>query len=401
MQLLEWPPELLQVLLFLLPRNDLAQLCLTCRHAYNVCMPILYSHLRFSTRKQVRQLAESVRRRPHLRAVMEQSTRQLTLTNWQQISSAWIAEDMDWLGPCVPRLEKLALYHFYDLPVDLLARFLARIRDFKHLELAYCQLEDAADDHDMPTVRQVTRVDFCWTDFGSEVAAYQIFSFLPGLEHVHLGANRNRVTHANTAAVHALVRCCNKVRDLALSLQQVEQDMLCRAIAAYGSQLEHLSIRCSGPETLHAVAKYATGVKNLIIRAGSTETAAAPFSLSSITTTTTTTTTTTAAARRRRPATQEHVHETTAHEEEPVDQQGSIIRILRHCRDLVRLEMVAWMTQDVPAIVWRAVETVAIRRQQNGPIINSNNNKQSSGLPKTLALNVEELQEIRKLFLDK
>ncbi|KAI9499385.1 hypothetical protein BDB00DRAFT_748089, partial [Zychaea mexicana] len=145
------------------------------------------------------------------------------------------------------------------------------------------------------------RLNFCWTDF-SEAAAASLFERLPYLESVNLGANRNRVVGANTAAIKSLTEHCIYIKELTVSLQQISESVLCETIAHYGPQLHKLSIRCDGRETLKSVAQHATHVKNLTIRA----------------------------------AEEDH---------------GSIVGILQRCRELVHLEMVSWMVQDVPTVV--------------------------------------------------
>ncbi|KAI7859590.1 hypothetical protein BDC45DRAFT_425592, partial [Circinella umbellata] len=183
-------------------------------------------------------------------------------------------------------------------------------------------------------------LNFCWTDF-SEAAVSSLFKRLPNLECVDLGANRNRVIGANTTAIKSLTEYCACIKELTISLQQVSESVLCDTIAYYGPQLYKLSIRCDGRETLKSVAEHATHVKNLTIRA----------------------------------------------EEED---HGSIVGILQRCRELVHLEMVSWMVQDVPIVVWRGVDAVALRRRRPLMI-------RKKVLPnKTLALDLEELQEIRK-----
>ncbi|KAI9323356.1 hypothetical protein BX666DRAFT_1811884, partial [Dichotomocladium elegans] len=146
---------------------------------------------------------------------------------------------------------------------------------------------------------KATHLRLCWTDF-SEAGVAGLFRLLPNVQQVDLGANRNKIQGANTAAVKAIAEHCSQVTNLAISLQQVSESILCDTIAYYGSQLHSLSIRCDGRDTLRCVARHATQVKDLTIRAGS----------------------------------------------EP--EHGTIVGILQQCPLLVRLEMVSWLVEDVP-----------------------------------------------------
>lgn len=115
--------------------------------------------------------------------------------------------------------------------------------------------------------------------------------------------------------------------------------------------------------------------------------------------------------------------------------------ILRRCQRLVHLELACWMIQDVPGVVWRAIETVARRRTETknvildvtGPGKSDPNHRRVEIQPpsdtngglwlyyfddqaprerdgmrrrpvgnikKTLALDIEELREIRKEFIN-
>ncbi|KAG2219383.1 hypothetical protein INT45_006091 [Circinella minor] len=283
------------------------------------------------------------------------------------------------------------------------------------------------------------RLNFCWTDF-SEAAVSSLFKRLPYLECVDLGANRNRVIGANTTAIKSLTEHCACIKELTISLQQVSESVLCDTIAYYGPQLYKLSIRCDGRETLKSVAEHATHVKNLTIRAGTTTTTvtnntnttqqqqqqqgqSSTLSISNNgnyhnrvdgssptlqpTTTTindnTMATSDRSAVRNNQSSAQQRQRRQPwimmngigeEQDEEEEEDYGSIVGILQRCRELVHLEMVSWMVQDVPIVVWRGVDAVALRRRRPLMI-------RKKVLPnKTLALDLEELQEIRKQFVN-
>ncbi|KAI8140776.1 hypothetical protein BJV82DRAFT_519251 [Fennellomyces sp. T-0311] len=255
----------------------------------------------------------------------------------------------------------LTLSDFDALSVDSLARIAAALPRIECLQLHYCNLThelSQAPPFLTQTLPQVAsssfmntkRLSFCWTDFTQQAVAC-LLAKLPYLESVDLGANRNRVIGANTAAVQSLADHCPNVNELTISLQQVSESVLCDTIEHYGRQLHTLSIRCDGRDTLKSVAHHATHVKNLTIRASA-----------------------------------QHQPSST----------NPIVGILQRCKELVHLEMVSWMVQDVPTVVWRGIDAVAVRRRRAGPWAGKKK------LPsKTLALDLEELQEIRKQFVNR
>ncbi|KAI9278801.1 hypothetical protein BDA99DRAFT_493174 [Phascolomyces articulosus] len=503
--LLQLPQELLQLLFLLLPQQALARFSQTCHLAYDLSSPTLYSHVRVGFRAHVRQLEQGIKKRPKLKELLETYTRTLTLKNHTS-SNLWFARDFAGLLTATCNVRVLTLSDFDALSIDYLSRLAAALPNIECLELHYCNLTheplpttptasatpttlytfplSSPSSSSLASVSGTTtsdknnntalfsntrRLNFCWTDF-SEEAVTSLLQKLPYLSSVDLGANRNRVVGANTAAVKSLQEHCIHIKELTISLQQVSESVLCDTIAHYGPQLHKLSIRCDGRETLKSVAQHATHVKNLTIRAAgtttitTTTTAAAPnittttvsnmnhsnnpshttvqqqnqrpssVNASSLTTTTIHHNTTNrvrgspptlSSSLSQLPSTtvirnnnnnninamnirqQQHQPWIMMQQGNGVDQQqqqqeeeedhGSIVGILQRCKELVHLEMVSWMVQDVPTVVWRGIDAVASRRRRSGPTSLLMHKKMLSN--KTLALDLEELQEIRKQFV--
>lgn len=383
MPLLQLPPELLRLVFLYLPRQSLARLCLTCHQAYTICLPTLYAHVHLGLRAHVRQLEQGVYRREELRQAMQSYTQQLTMTN-QQNCNMWMARDFAWLFSATVNIRVLTLVHFESLTIGYLVRLAQQLPNIEHLRIQYSSLGSHRTISDLDTNSSFTKakhLDLCWSDFSQE-AASQLLQLLPNVETVNLGANRNKFRGANTTAVRSLSEHCPRVKHLTISLQQVSESVLCDTITYYGPQLHSLSIRCDGRDTLKCVARHATLVKNLTIRAGSIQPPPQRVVLEL-----------------NQP---QHMNppsfvstmaqdQSSQNEEQP----GSIVGILQRCSQLVRLEMVSWLVEDVPREVWRGIEVVASRRQ--APSIAERRRVQEQN--KTFALGREELQEIRKQFV--
>lgn len=384
MPLLHLPPELLRLVFLYLPRQSLARLCLTCHQAYTICLPTLYAHVHLGLRAHVRQLEQGVYRREELRQAMQSYTQQLTMTN-QQNCNMWMARDFAWLFSATVNIRVLTLVHFESLTIGYLVRLAQQLPNIEHLRIQYSSLGSHRTIPDLDANSSFTKakhLDLCWSDFSQEAAA-QLLQLLPNVETVNLGANRNKFRGANTTAVQSLSEHCPRVKHLTISLQQVSESVLCDTITYYGPQLHSLSIRCDGRDTLKCVARHATLVKNLTIRAGSIQPPPQRVVLELN------------QPQHMNPpsfvSTMVAQDQSSQNEEQP----GSIVGILQRCSQLVRLEMVSWLVEDVPREVWRGIEVVASRRQ--APSIAERRRVQEQN--KTFALGREELQEIRKQFV--
>ncbi|KAG0170626.1 hypothetical protein DFQ28_010459 [Apophysomyces sp. BC1034] len=348
---------------------------------------------------------------------MASSIRTLSLTSGQ--NGRWLVSDFHALFRKLPKVRSLTLTGFHGLPVRQLCRLAPLFPELNKLDVKYCQLQAVDEgEEDEDQFNKLTSLSFIWTDFSKE-AIQKLLKSLPQLKEANFGANHNRILRANDSALEALGNHCSHINHLSVSLQEVNEASLCSIIAHYGSQLKHLSIRCASSDTLRTVATHATHVEQLVIRSSGDVTQQT--------------------RRQRQQRTQNEPEEED--EEEAVE--DNVMGILRHCRGLVRLEMVSWMVQDVPWIVWRAMDTVSQRRrktamveqqpshsrkphsttkstsketmmmvavalrQQNGhspapraafEIARHERQNTRQTYQKTVALDTEELQEIRKAF---
>lgn len=434
MLLSQLPPELLYHVLNLLPQSTISRLCLTCTEIHKACLPVLYSHLRLSFRSHIRQLESGLRQRPFLRQTLEKYTKQLTLV-CRQSGSHWLITDLQQcLLSRLSRVRTLSLVDFPVLSTENLCQLASSLPFVTQLEFRYCNLV-APESFTRPVqlFKHATRLSFFWTDF-TQAAMAHLISRLPELTSVHFGANHNRIHAANNSALQILREHCPRVQDLSVSLQQVDESTLCDVIEHYGPQLRQLSFRCDSPRTLKAVAMYAIHLKDLTVRA-----AGAPLSSVAI-------------SRQRQQQQQQGVDELdpmlgSDRGEERIE--GSIVGVLRSCQGLDHLEMTSWTVEDIPDVIWRAMAAVALRRrgkiteenvaddrtflatdQQSCDMDSANASlfyesstnigheqvwvyylddqasradngiqwRQLGYLKKTLDLDCEELQEIRKLF---
>ncbi|CEP18590.1 hypothetical protein [Parasitella parasitica] len=203
----------------------------------------------------------------------------------------------------------------------------------------------------------LTSLNLLWTDFSAD-AIRQLFSFAPNLNRVVLGANHNRKPMANDTALQLLTANCLHVKDLSISLQQVKETSLCQVIQMYGAQLQHLSIRCEGNDTLWAISQYTKQLRQLVLRCSNY-----------------------------------------------TGGYHSVLHVLQDCRALQHLEMVSWPLHDVPSIVLDQIRYKAaanIVTVSSTVTAASSNNASTSfieGIKRTVALDKQDLQEIRKLCL--
>ncbi|KAG0168152.1 hypothetical protein DFQ28_004441 [Apophysomyces sp. BC1034] len=412
--LLQLPPELLHHVLSQSTRATVAQLCLTCHRGYELCVPVLYAHVELGFRNHFQQLEAGLHRRLLLRQTVERYTKRLSLV-YRQSGSHWLVTDVQSLFIELPNVVTLTFNYFINLPAEAVIQLASVLPQVQKLVFRYCNLVTAKTTTSV--LENTTSLSLFWTDF-SEPAVARLLTGLPHLTQVDFGANHNRDDTANGFAVQALQKHCSRVQDLSVSLQQVSELVLCNAVAFYGPQLRRLSIRCDGPQTLRAVATHASSIECLIVRAMAW------------------------------PAQSTLQAEADEEEEEETAEkkvEGSMTGILLRCQRLVHLEMASWMIEEIPGVVWRAIETVAQRRTYSQltqeerlaenrdpaarfhggrnatrvfeihPPTTANGglwsirergrddvlNPEPNRPRQTLALDTEELQEIRKLFLEK
>lgn len=448
--LLRIPTELLQEILHNLSRSTLTRLCLVNRQAYQLCLPVLYAHLELSFRCHIRQLDWGIQHRPFLRETIEQHTKQLTLVCRQ--SGSFVTE-LQYLLSRIPKVRILTFSDFHVLPVEIIRPLANVLPQLQQLNFKYCNLvskdqqTNGSEGNDCSVFKSTSTLSFFWTDF-SESAIRKLLSGFPNLCSVEFGANHNRIHTANDSALKILREHCLDIRDLSVSLQQVAESTLCEVIAFYGPQLRRLSIRCDGPRTLTTVATHAIHVQDLSVRAvggpwmGTHHNHQQHHQQQQH------------SQRRQQQHQQQHQHQLRRQQFQQGMQQvddeaaedeieGSMMGILKRCQRLVHLELACWMIQDVPGIVWRAIETVAKRRTEASknvvvdvaggsgkcdadhhriveiqPVSDTNGGlwlyylddqvprghnglrrRPIGNIKKTLALDIEELREIRKQFL--
>ncbi|OBZ82905.1 hypothetical protein A0J61_09047 [Choanephora cucurbitarum] len=194
---------------------------------------------------------------------------------------------------------------------------------------------------------QIRELSLLWTDFSTE-ALQQLLSHLPRLDCAVLGANHNRYQLANDASLQMLTTVCPGIRKLSISLQQVKEKSLCQAIRHYRSQLEHLSIRCQGNETLQAISECTKQLKHLVLRCNN-----------------------------------------------PTG-SDSVIHVLQQCRSLIHFEMISWPLHDMPRIV---LDQLLVRDGHTMKLPHPSPPALSflENMKRTVALDKQDLQKIRRL----
>ncbi|KAI8646293.1 hypothetical protein BD408DRAFT_410516 [Parasitella parasitica] len=387
MNLLQLPNELLQMIASHLPRQSLARLCSTSMAGYQLFLPKLYRHVELGHRNHIKQLEQGLQRNLYLKETVNLHTQILTLKCRQGGNSHWLVMSL------LEQLSNIRCLYFRDflsLSVQKVRQALFALPRLRHLDFQYCELT-SADSTATATAASITTtitttttttitaatntaktastchapnltsLNLLWTDFSAD-AIRQLFSFAPNLNRVFLGANHNRKPMANDTALQLLTSNCLHVKDLSISLQQVKEASLCEVIRMYGAQLQHLSIRCEGNDTLWAISQYTKQLRQLVIRCSNY-----------------------------------------------AGGYHSVIHVLQDCRALQHLEMVSWPVHDVPSIVLDQIRyktanivTVSSTVAAAAPTAASSNNVGPSfiqGIKRTVALDKQDLQEIRKLCL--
>jgi hypothetical protein len=365
MKLLQLPNELLQMISDRLPRSSIARLCNTCSQGYQLFLPTLYRHLELGHRTQIKQLQQGLQKNLYLQETVKTYTQTLTLQCCQGGNSHWLIIS---LFEQLPNVKRLYFRDFLALSVVKVRQVLAALPRIIHLDFQYCDLTHQSITTFIPSAVSLKEISMLWTDFSTE-AIRQLLEYTPNLTRVSLGANHNRKPLANDSALKILTQHCTQVKDLSVSLQQVKEDSMCQVIQQYGSQLEHLSIRCEGNDTLSAIAQYTPRLQQLTIRCSN------------------------------------------------YTGYNSVLNVLQACQSLTRLEMVSWPLHDVPSVVLDQIRgreqpltatLSSARRSLSHPssFYSSSSSSPSpssisyiEGVKRTVALDTQDLEEIRR-FID-
>lgn len=367
MQLFQLPNELLQMISTHLPRQSIARLCSTSIAGYQLFLPRLYRHVELGHRNQIRQLEQGLQTNAYLKETVKTHTQILTLKCRQGGNSHWLIIS---LFEQLPNIRRLCFRDFLALSLQKVRQVLLTLPRLTHLDFQYCELT-ASTASTIATTKPLSichlpnlkNLNLLWTDFSAD-AIRQLFSLTPNLNRVTLGANHNRKAMANDAALQCLTEHCAQVKDLSISLQQVKEASLCRVIEMYGSQLQHLSIRCEGNDTLWAISQHTKQLRQLIIRCSNY-----------------------------------------------TGGYHSVMNVLQDCRSLQHLEMVSWPLHDVPSIVLDQIRhktsnivkvsstTLTAPVTPTSTTITAATTSYIEGIKRTVALDKQDLQEIRRLCL--
>ncbi|CAO3659292.1 unnamed protein product [Rhizopus stolonifer] len=294
MKLIDLPKELLQAIAQHLSREYLAHLCLSCKWGYQIFLPLLYKHVTLSHRTQIKQLEQGLENNEYLQQVAREYTLAVTFSFRQGSNENFWKTILERL----PNTRRLYFRGYMSLSVKKIQQVLSVTPKVSLLDIEYCELIHPGE---QVVFHNVTSLNLMWTDFSLE-AAQGLFQSIPHLRQVTLGANHNRKPLDNDTALQILQTICLGLQRLTISLQQVKESTLCALLALYGPQLEQLSIRCEGSQSMKNIADYAKGLQHLVIRHSGCE-------------------------------------------------KNDITNILRECASLSHFEMVSWPIQEVPMVV--------------------------------------------------
>lgn len=265
------PIEIIEHILELVTRNDINQVCKTCKSNYYKSLPILYRHLELGYYSHIKQLQQGIVVNDFLKQVIQQHTKQLTLRS-RQNSNHWRTHDLiSILGP-QPKIRTIRFCDFRALSTDLIHRTVSVMPQVYSVEYHYCHIVYQTTTRTLDTAdstfhtSQVKHVMLQWTDFTKKCIPFMLFKNLIRLE---LGSNRNKYDGVNEMLVDTIYQQCPALTHMIITLPQVSCSVLCRTIAKYGTQLQHLSIKCDSTSTLQAVAANATELQSLCVRATS------------------------------------------------------------------------------------------------------------------------------------
>jgi hypothetical protein len=244
---------------------------------------------------------------------------------------------------------------FLSLSISKVGQALAVLPRLNLIDFQYCNLIIPTEEEQYKMiVHNVTGLNLMWTDFSTE-AIRQLLLLIPNLNRVVLGANHNRKPLANDTALKLLTESCHHIKDISISLQQVKETSICHVIETYGSQLEQLSIRCEGNDTIKTISHYTKKLQHLVIRCNNSG-------------------------------------------------YHNVLNILKQCQSLNHLEMISWPLQDVPTIVLDQLRykrqyhhTTTTTTQRSSSSITAPHSSYIEGIKRTVALDRQDLQEIRRL----
>ncbi|KAI9361439.1 hypothetical protein BD770DRAFT_383412 [Pilaira anomala] len=353
MNLINLPNELLQIITNYLPQQSVSRLCLTCTQGYQLFLPKLYRHIELGHRTQTRQLELGLIRNSFLKETVKEYTQSLTLNSRQGGNSHWSILS---LFEQLPKIKHLQFRDFLTLSVTKVNQVLNILPRLEKLDFSYCDLttnhsKDEQEEEEQGTKKQMVcnnlvELNLIWTDFSAD-AIRQLVLITPNLNRVILGANHNRHRLANDESLLILTNHCQTIKDLSISLQQVKESSICQLIRSYGPQLETLSIRCEGNETIQTISQYTKRLQQLTIRCNNSG-------------------------------------------------YNNVMNILEQCQFLTHLEMVSWPLQDVPSIV---LDQIRCRQDTSASFIAAPTSLYIEGIKRTVALDRQDLQEIRRLCL--
>lgn len=357
MKLINLPNELLQIITSHLPRQSISRLCSTCTQGYQIFLPTLYRHIELGHRTQIKQLEQGLMRNTFLKETVKEYTQILTLKCRQGGNSHWLIIS---LFEQLPNIKQLYFRDFLSLSVFKIGQVLSVLPRLTVLDFEYCDLISShglqEDDfsteieHDNKQVlHNLTELNLLWTDFSTD-AIRQLLMITPNLTRVVLGANHNRKKLTNDTALKILTETCHYIKDLSISLQQVEESSICQVIQVYGNQLERLSIRCEGNDTIRTISQYTKKLQQLVIRCN-------------------------------------------------YSGYNNVMNIFQQCQYLTHLEMVSWPLQDVPSIVLDQLRYRHVSSTSTSSSISAPTSSYIEGIKRTVALDRQDLQEIRRLCL--
>lgn len=296
MNLIYLPKELLESISNHLPRNYLANLCLTCKLGYQLFLPILYKHIILSHRTQIKQLEQGLLNNYYLRQAANEYTQVVTLKCRQGGNEHY------WKSIFIhlPNTRQLYFRDYISLSVTKIHHILSFVPKVNLLDIQYCDLITNTGST-IEIFNNITELNLLWTDFSLD-AIKQLFQSIPQLVTVNLGANHNRKPLENDLALQVMSEVCPNIERLSVSLQQVSENTLCRLLTVYGYQLTLLSIRCEGTQVIKRISQCAKRLQHLVIRHSGCN-------------------------------------------------KNDITDILRECESLSHFAMVSWPIQEVPSVV--------------------------------------------------
>lgn len=292
------PLEILDQIRQHISRHDVHQASLASKYLYNALTPSIYRHLDLGYFSHIQQLQHGIANNCFLRNVILQHTKHLTLRS-KQNGNRWRVQDLLRIVGDRTKIELLTFRDCSAITTSTIHEIISILPCVKHVEFKYCHiiyasmvqsstsrsitylgtLKDNLGYGNSPANNEYTtkhgsrlgdvnkpllqRVSYVWTDFTERAIVPSLFS---QITHLDLGSNRNKYESVNEIMMHAIPRYCPAITHLTIALPAILEETICYTISAYGQQLQHLSIRCDGSQTLSTIATYATRLQSLFIR---------------------------------------------------------------------------------------------------------------------------------------